>query len=468
MRAILVLFVIVPLAGFVQGGFAQDNDGPPVLHRGSPDGSKSSGKNPKDSSETARPVVTGVGIVHRIDDKSIQIEADDTRLITCAITARTEFRGPDGKINAEDVGPGARVRITANAIDDEMNLAATSVVVERSTEKPVERASRGSAAESAPESAPENAAPEKTATIVNAPLDDDDRPVLKRGIPTKKRNADDDDDADTASATAPAAPTRSAAPGKSSASSQSAVASPPEEPSTLTGPPRPVLIEKARETNQDFIEHLPNFVCQQFTTRYARQMRGEGFKPLDVISATVTYVDGKEQYQNIKVGNRSVNQDMMAIKGGARSIGEFGSVLQGLLSVQSDGEFRYVRDEDIHHVRAKVYDFTVRHGNSDWGIGLGGQEIVPGYSGRVWIERDSARVLRIERQAQDIPESFPIDHVEQTVDYDYVMIAAKKLLLPTQSENLACQRGSAYCSKNVIEFRNYREFRGEATIEYEK
>ena len=43
---------------------------------------------------------------------------------------------------------------------------------------------------------------------------------------------------------------------------------------------------------------------------------------------------------------------------------------------------------------------------------MGGQKWIAGYSGRLWIERESARVLRIERQADTVPEAFPIDHIE--------------------------------------------------------
>jgi hypothetical protein len=408
---------------------AQDDDKPPVLKRGTPPAGQSS----KDSSKSPTAAVHAVGEVRRIDDKSIEVEAEDTRILTCQITARTEFRGPDGKISASDVGPGSKVRISATANED-MDLTATLVVVETM--------------------APTAEQDDKRPTILTNGAPDNDRPVLHRGIPVKRASKDDDDDT---------APVAAAKPAPTVAKAEA----PKEQAPMLSGPPRPVLIEKAREANEDFIEHLPNFVCQQFTARFERISKAEGWRPKDVISANVTYVDGKERYGNIKVGNRTTDQDMMGIKGGARSIGEFGSVLRGLLSQQSDGEFRYVRDEQLHNVRAKVYDFTVKHENSDWQILLGGESFQSAYSGRVWIEKDSARVLRIERQSDNIPEAFPVDLVEQTIDYDYVMIAGKKYLLPTQSENLGCQRGSSYCTKNVIDFRNYQQFRGEATIQYE-
>ena len=40
----------------------------------------------------------------------------------------------------------------------------------------------------------------------------------------------------------------------------------------------------------------------------------------------------------------------------------------------------------------------------------------------VWVDPATARVLRIEMQATNMPSSFPMDAVESAVDYSYVTI----------------------------------------------
>jgi hypothetical protein len=50
------------------------------------------------------------------------------------------------------------------------------------------------------------------------------------------------------------------------------------------------------------------------------------------------------------------------------------------------------------------------------------------------------------------------------VDYSWVTISGKKFLLPVKSENLACVRGTFDCTKNEIEFRNYRKFTAESQV----
>ncbi len=96
-----------------------------------------------------------------------------------------------------------------------------------------------------------------------------------------------------------------------------------------------------------------------------------------------------------------------------------------------------------------------------------GQFLFPAYKGAVWLDKQKANVLRIEMQARNIPEEFPLDSIETTVDYDYVSLGATaKFLLPVRAEVLTCRRGSNECERNTIEFRNYHKFSGESTIKF--
>jgi hypothetical protein len=43
----------------------------------------------------------------------------------------------------------------------------------------------------------------------------------------------------------------------------------------------------------------------------------------------------------------------------------------------------------------------------------------------------------------------------------------QQFLLPVHAETLGCQRGSSFCSRNTIDFRNYHKYTGESTIEFQ-
>jgi hypothetical protein len=432
MRALPWVFVIL----CVWTAAAQVDEQPPVIRRvpssSSPDPAPS-GKSGKKAPDT----ISASGIVQRIDDKNLEVAIDDGRFFKAAIDSKTAFIGPGGRIDPSTITTGTRVRISVRFIDDQQNLAATSVVVE----KPA-------------------AAPEDDAMVRKTEDTDPDRPVLKRGVPAKVARKDDDSAASEEPDRAPAEAVATS-PVKATADDDSLA-------SVLSTENQPDLLRKAKEVNMEFIAHLPNFVCQQFTTRYQRDDRITGWQAKDIVSATVIYENRKERYENIKINNRSAsnNSDMMAIKG-ATSTGEFGSFLEGLFATDVQAEFQYVHAELFRQVHTKVFDYTVKRENTDWTVSNGGQSIRPAYSGRVWIDAETGRVMRIEREAVDIPEAFPFKVVEQTLDYDKVMLGGRKILLPVESSNLACDRNSPACSKNVIQFRDYKEFRGDASITFD-
>jgi hypothetical protein len=93
---------------------------------------------------------------------------------------------------------------------------------------------------------------------------------------------------------------------------------------------------------------------------------------------------------------------------------------------------------------------------------------LPAYKGRVWLEKDTAQVLRIEMQASRVPKEFPLDKVESAVDYEYVLLSGQRFLLPVHAETLTCVRGTNNCSRNVIDFRNYRKYGAESTVTFDK
>jgi hypothetical protein len=98
---------------------------------------------------------------------------------------------------------------------------------------------------------------------------------------------------------------------------------------------------------------------------------------------------------------------------------------------------------------------------------MASQTFRPAYKGSIWIDPSNGRVMRIEMQAFGFPEDFPTDDVESALDYQYTRLGdAKQYLLPVHSESLSCQRGSDFCSHNVIDFRNYHKYSGESNITF--
>jgi len=239
---------------------------------------------------------------------------------------------------------------------------------------------------------------------------------------------------------------------------------PPRAASAPTHSPNPseTLIERARDAAFEFSQKLPNFICQEVMSRFTQRGR-EPEMSLDVVSADIIYDDGHETYRNVKINDRPTDRGMQEI-GGAWSTGEFASTLLELFHPDTRAQFRSGGASSISGFSAQVYDFEVRSENSHWIVQSGSQTVTPAYGGSVWIDPQTARVLRIEMQARNMPSDFPTDTVESAVDYSYVSIAGTSFLLPVRAESLGCERGTSECRHNTIDFRNYHEFKSEIKI----
>jgi hypothetical protein len=226
--------------------------------------------------------------------------------------------------------------------------------------------------------------------------------------------------------------------------------------------PAASLIERAREVAFQFSQNLPNFVCQEFMSRFTQRGREEKM-PLDLVSAEIIYEDGQENYRNVKIDNRPTNKPLEGIDG-SWSTGEFASMLVELFHPNTHAQFRPGGASTISGFSAQVYDFQVESENSRWTLKAGSQSLTAAYVGSVWVDPNTARVLRIEMQARNLPSDFPMATVETAVDYSDVRLGEKSFLLPVHAEALGCERDTSNCSHNIIDFRNYHEFKSEIKI----
>lgn len=221
-------------------------------------------------------------------------------------------------------------------------------------------------------------------------------------------------------------------------------------------------IDLARQAAWEFSQKLPNFICTQLTTRNSSMTRPVNWKYEDRVEAELLYIDGREDYRNLKRNGKPIRKGSPEDTG-QWSSGEFGTVLLDILSSSTNATFTRRKGAVFGTTMVDVYDYTVQQPNSHWQIRYG-PTIKPAYKGSLWIDPKTSRVMRIEMSAVKLPDTYEMDVVEVTVDYGWVKIGTDRYLLPTRSENLSCRRGTFYCSRNEIEFRDYRKFTAESTI----
>ena len=232
--------------------------------------------------------------------------------------------------------------------------------------------------------------------------------------------------------------------------------------------PRPgedPVIFRARLAAFRFAGQLPDFLCTQLTKRHTSDTFKPKWKLEDRVSAEVVYEHGQESYRDIKINGPPVKRKNAPEESGAWSSGEFGSLLLSLLVYQTDARFVLAKPAAGEAASATVkYNYTVEQKNSKWRVEYEGYRIMPAFKGQMWVDPVSGRVERLEMKARQLPKDYAMDVVEMVVDYGVVRIGEKDYYLPLKSENLACQKDTFHCSRNEIEFKNYRKFTAESTI----
>lgn len=417
----------------------------------------------KDANGDQKRTIEADGQVRSNDGKQLVIAVEDGRTLTIAISDKSAFSHDGKTVTSGAMLPRSTVHVEAE-VDDQDNLSALQVNLLKPP--PLAESSSQSQTQPQPDSA---AAPEpQSATVLQSPVDAPHHPILRRGAaPEQEEDAGSSD--------------RNPALSKQNAKGRHASSSIAEEDDGITVEPDPSmasagakpkstateLLARSKDWAASFATSLPNFVCNQSTTRYVQESKQEGWRALDVITAQVVYEDGKEGYRDITVGGRKTNKTMLDL-GGNTSSGEYATTLRSIFSPASRADFRFYRSAMIGDANTSIYDFKVALRNSNWQIRVGGQTLLPAYSGSVWIDKSTAEVRRIEMQADQIPADFPLDSVQWAVDYSPVSLGASSFWLPVHAENLGCQRGSSVCTKNAIDFRNYHKFSGESTIDYSK
>lgn len=369
---------------------------------------------PRDAKKTQEaPVSEYRGMVKSATADALDVTLPDTRILTFRLTKDTKYWKGGAAVDRSELKPGAEVRVEARR-REEGPLEALKVELL----KP-------------PQAGPEEA-PAPAVAELPPPDPDEAPPRLQRGRPAPR----------------PA----------SRAPVEDAAVVPPPAPE-----PPDEFLEQARHMSLTFSESLPNYLCRQTTTRYESQTRKPNWVPLDVVSADLVYEDGKESYRNIRINDKPLKKGAEEPPG-TWSTGEFASTLLDLFSPATAAQFRRVKDSTAAGRPAVIYDFRVEQPNSHWRVTVGPETAYPPYKGSLWIDKETRRVLRIEMQSIRLPDEFPVDKIEWAVDYDFVRIGGQPYLLPVHAENLACFRGGWTCTRNVIDFRNYRKFASESQI----
>jgi len=234
------------------------------------------------------------------------------------------------------------------------------------------------------------------------------------------------------------------------------------------------LLERTRKATLGAAETMPDYLVKQQITRSRAFGQSKNWAVYDRLSLAVSYRQSAgEDYKLLSVdGIPATEGQGYGMKlGGTISTGEYVTALSDLFKPESRAEFNMVDTDTLRGRRTIVYEYEVKKQFSHETLGYGERgalmrSTIAGYRGRIWIDRENNRVLRIEDISTEIDPGFPITAASKLIDYEWVAINEKEHLLPSRAvvQLTSRDRGQTEETRNEILFRGYRKFGAEVKI----
>jgi hypothetical protein len=167
----------------------------------------------------------------------------------------------------------------------------------------------------------------------------------------------------------------------------------------------------------------------------------------------------------VLIGSQLVNQDYRKV-GGAKSFGEFGSMMQQIFEPSTEAHFEWDHWGTLRGQRVMAFQYHVRLDRSKYELVVDDHlRITAAYHGLVEVDPKTHSVLRITAEAENLPSEFPVKAVKDVLDYDYTELSGKTFLLPLKAQVL--MKGSEVWSRLDEEFRVYRKYSAESDIKFD-
>jgi hypothetical protein len=255
----------------------------------------------------------------------------------------------------------------------------------------------------------------------------------------------------------------SSTPGSNAISSSMATYKQPPPPSSVD---QQRILDEMRAYANTYTENLPNYLCVQSIERYVSFDGGENYRFEDKIFSKLSYNNGQEHYKVYLVNNKMVDTDLDKL-GGARSSGEFGSLMKSLFDKKSQAEFGWDHWARLYGNVVAVFNYFIDSGHSDYYLDYenGAQRIVTAYRGLIYAEPNTGVIRRITFEAVDIPPGFPIRKADTILDYGDQNIGGNTYILPLRAFVTMAGPNNVH-TKNDEQFTLYKKFGADSTITF--
>jgi hypothetical protein len=222
------------------------------------------------------------------------------------------------------------------------------------------------------------------------------------------------------------------------------------------------LIERSRQKALDYTRSLPDFVCTEVVRRSTSTI-AHIWAPADTLTIKLSYFQQAEQHKLEQIDGKPTERKYEDLEA-ATSKGEFGGTLRVIFDPASEAAFDWESWKNVRNRRIAVYQYAVSAAHSPYSLKTDNRSAVVGIYGVLEIDNETGEVLHLTYVAYDIPKKLDLQSAVTSVDYDLADVGGREYLLPVRSETEI--HGSRMWARNKMEFREYRKFSADSTIEF--
>ncbi len=221
---------------------------------------------------------------------------------------------------------------------------------------------------------------------------------------------------------------------------------------------------EAAENASGYSSHLPNFRCSQETRRLKAPIKTpEQFREADTFKDELVYEGGEESYRTIEINGVKSDASIRDQKG-VHSRGEFGTMLSALFSPKVGATYKWAGQAMAGGVLCDVFEVGVTTEKSNFALYFNGHREVAGYTGRVFIDGETALVRRLTIQGEGLPKEFALQSPVFSLEYGMVKVGPQDYLLPLRS--ILQVRQGKFVVRNETVFREYRKFEASSEVQF--
>ena len=227
----------------------------------------------------------------------------------------------------------------------------------------------------------------------------------------------------------------------------------------------PASLALVREANGVTYDNLKSVVCREEIHRFKGTLTGENSRPIDTVTANISFESGNERYSDIRQNSRKRNA--ISSLSGAWSQGELGTLLSQTLSFLRTQQVNYLRNEELNGQLTSVYQFDVSAEESPWDLVVDSEHFRIGFRTVIWASTETGDLLKISRSSISIPPDAHISELQWDVFLQRVPLNGYNWLLPRSGEYAVTYEETNRREWNQMSFTDYRRYGAEIALRFD-